>query len=78
VLPGARRTTRSPTPAFINARASGETCGAPDYSDIQLGELVMPKGQVYAYDREVGTLHFIIDALIPFRQIKASTKKLES
>lgn len=51
------------------------SCGASDYSDTQLGELVMPKGQVYAYDKEVGTLHFIIDALIPFRQIKASTNK---
>jgi hypothetical protein len=59
-------------------KKSGEwfqlSCGAPDYSDVQLGELVMPKGQVYAYDREVGTLHFIIDALVPFHQIKASTK----
>ena len=50
------------------------SCGAPDYSTLQLGELVMRKGYVYAYDKEVGTLHFIIDALIPFSQIKASTQ----
>ena len=51
------------------------SCGAPDYSDVQLGELIMHKEQVYAYDKEVGTLHFVIDALIPFRQIKASAKR---
>lgn len=52
------------------------SCGAPDYSDIQLGELVMLNSQsTYSYGKDVGTLHFVIDALIPFQRLKAITEK---
>jgi hypothetical protein len=51
------------------------TCATRDYSDIQLGETVMKNKPTYAYDGEVGTLHFVTDALIPFWRIKAATAK---
>jgi hypothetical protein len=51
------------------------TCATREFSDIQLGELVMQNRPTYAYDGEVGTLHLVTDALIPFWRIKAATKK---
>jgi len=60
-------------------KKSGEwfqlSCATRDFSDIQLGEPVMKNQPTYAYDGEVGTLHFVADALIPFRRIKSSTEK---
>ena len=50
------------------------SCATHDFSDIQLGEPVMKNKPTYAYDGEVGTLHLVIDALIPFWRIKAATK----
>ncbi len=51
------------------------TCATRDFSDIQLGELVMKNKPTYAYDGEVGTLHLVIEAQIPFWRIKSSTKR---
>jgi hypothetical protein len=51
------------------------TCATRDFSDIQLGERVMKNKPTYAYDGEVGTLHLVTDALIPFWRIKAVTER---
>ena len=51
------------------------TCATRDFSDIQLGELVMKSGRSYAYNGEAGTIHFVLDALTPFWIIKADTKR---
>ena len=51
------------------------SCATRDYSNIQLGEPVMKNKPTYAYDGEVGTLHLVTDALIPFWRIKAATAR---
>ena len=51
------------------------TFATRDFSNVQLGELLMRNKPTYAYDGEVGTLHLVTDALIPFWRIKAATKK---
>ncbi len=60
-------------------KKSGEwfqlTCATREFSDIQLGELVMQNSPTYTYNGEVGTLHLVADALIPFWRIKAATEK---
>jgi len=60
-------------------KKSGEwfqlSCANHDFSDIQLGELVTKNKPTYAYDGDVGTMHLVTDALIPFWRIKSSTKK---
>ncbi len=60
-------------------RKNGEwfqlTCATRDFSDVQLGEPVMKNKPTYAYDGEVGTLHLVTDALIPFWRIKAATAR---
>ena len=60
-------------------KKSGEwfqlTCGNRDFSDVQLGETVMKSGRAHAYSGNAYALQFVIDALIPFRIIKAATQK---
>jgi hypothetical protein len=51
------------------------SCATRDFSDIQLGELVMKSGRSYAYNGEAGTIHFVVDALTPFWIIKSNTKR---
>ena len=51
------------------------SCGSRDFSEVQLGEMVMAHGQSYAYEDEVGAIHFVIDALSPFWIIKSDTEK---
>ena len=51
------------------------TCATRDFSDIQLGELVMQNLPPYTYDGEVGTVELAVDALIPFWRIKAATER---
>ena len=59
------------------AQKSGEwfqlTCGNREFSDVQLGEPVMKSGRSYAYSSSAYALHFVIDALTPFRMIKSAT-----
>lgn len=51
------------------------TCGTREFSDIQLGELVMRSGRSYAYSSNAYAWQFIIDALTPFRMIKSASEK---
>lgn len=51
------------------------TCGSREFSDVQLGEPVMTSGRPHAYNSNAYALHFIIDALTPFRIIKSATDK---
>ena len=60
-------------------KKSGEwfqlTCATREFSDIQLGELVMQNKPTYTYNGDVGTLHLVTDALIPFWRIKVATAR---
>jgi hypothetical protein len=51
------------------------TCGNREFSDVQLGEPVMQSGRSHAYSSSAYALHFVIDALTPFRLIKSATAK---
>ena len=51
------------------------TCATRDFSDIQLGELVMQTRPTYTYEGDAGTLHLVTDALIPFWLIKTATAR---
>ena len=51
------------------------TCATRDFSDIQLGELVMQTKPTYTYEGDAGTLHLVTDALIPFWLIKSATSR---
>jgi hypothetical protein len=51
------------------------TCGNREFSDVQLGEPVMQSGRPHAYSSSAYALHFIIDAVTPFRLIKSATEK---
>lgn len=51
------------------------TCANRDFSDIQLGELVMQNKPTFTYAGDVGTLHLVTDALIPFWRIKSATAR---
>ncbi len=51
------------------------TCATREFSDIQLGELVMQNRPTYTYEGDVGTLHLVTDALVPFWRIKAATAR---
>lgn len=48
------------------------SCSDRDYSEVQLGELVMENGTAYYYkDRSVGDVDLVLDALTAFSHIKA-------
>ena len=50
------------------------TCGHREFSDIYIGDLVMATGISYTYGDQVSAIPLVIDALVPFKIIKAETR----
>ncbi len=54
------------------------TCPTEDFSPVHLGELVMAHGTAYFYNGDgANSYDFVMDALTPFWNLKAQTKKRE-